>query len=139
MHKYEIMLIVQSTTTEDKVNSFISEIFSSKGELKKLERTQLAYAIKKVNTAQYFVLNIEAKAEEIKEFGRKALLDKEILRTLVINLDSEKALQRKPKQNRVRKPKFAPRSSEQGARRSFKKTDDRRVKNEDKNSSKSEE
>ncbi|MBU4691195.1 30S ribosomal protein S6 [Mycoplasma zalophi] len=112
MNKYEIMLLVHSTASQEEVEKFVNEIFKSKKELTKLERTQLAYPIKKVNTAQYFVLNVEASAEEIKEFNRREVLNKSILRTLVINLDTEKPLQRKPKTSKARRPKFVPRSND---------------------------
>ncbi|QJR44411.1 30S ribosomal protein S6 [Mycoplasma miroungirhinis] len=112
MNKYEIMLLVHSTTNQEDVEKFINEIFKSKKELTKLERTQLAYPIKKVNTAKYFVLKVEALAEEIKEFNRREILNKSILRTLVINLDTEKPLQRTPKTSKARKPKFLPRSND---------------------------
>ncbi|MBN0919095.1 30S ribosomal protein S6 [[Mycoplasma] gypis] len=103
MAKYEIMLILSSTANESVATDLLKDVFAQKADVKKLEETQLAYPIKKQTTAQYFLVNLEAAAEEVKEFGRRANLVKEVLRTLVINLDTEKALQRKEKNNRFKK------------------------------------
>ncbi|MGX9358534.1 30S ribosomal protein S6 [Mycoplasma sp. 128] len=103
MAKYEIMVLLDSTANESVLSSLLSSVFKNKAEVTKLEETQLAYPIKKQNTAQYFVVKVDAQGEEIKEFGRRANLEKQVLRNLVINLDTERALQRKPKVNRAKK------------------------------------
>ena len=50
---------------------------------------KLAYAIKNEINGYYFVMQVEANHEAISEFDRKALLDENVLRHLIIKLDEE--------------------------------------------------
>ena len=50
---------------------------------------KLAYEIKKNINGYYFVMQIEANADAIKEFDRKARIDENMIRHLIIKLDEE--------------------------------------------------
>ncbi len=91
MNKYEIMYIVRSDMEESAVKE-ISKTFDKiltdkKAKIvnkKEMGQKKLAYEIKKQKTGFYFLLNIEASPEAIKEFDRKALIEENILRHLII-------------------------------------------------------
>lgn len=105
MSNYEIMLILDPKADEQVVREIATATFASKQfELKKLERTELAYEIKKSKTALYYLVQVQASGFEINEFLRKANIAKAIWRILSINLDHERGLNRKAKIRRVRRP-----------------------------------
>jgi len=97
MNNYEIMFIVKATLESAVVDktaaTFKSIITDNKGkvsEFKALGEKRFAYPIKKEINGYYFLMQLEAPAEAIAEFDRKALIDENILRHLVIKLDEEK-------------------------------------------------
>lgn len=120
MSKYEIMLIIDPNSDEKNVSEIASSTFKSGKDLKieKLERTELAYEINKSKTAIYFVINVTATGDEINEFTRKANITKNIWRSMSVNLDSEKGLNRKAKPKRVKKP-FVKKPNKEGSRENF--------------------
>lgn len=91
MDKYEIMFIVKNTI-DDEANKKVADtlkdlITTDKGniiEFKEMGKRKLAYPIKKELTGTYYVMNVEAKHETIKEFDRKVRLNENILRHLII-------------------------------------------------------
>lgn len=96
MNNYEIMFIVKSTIEKDLVDSTVTSlkkiITEQKGtieDFKELGQKQLAYPIKNEVNGYYFVLTVNAKAATIAEFDRKALIDENLIRHLIINLDKE--------------------------------------------------
>lgn len=96
MDKYEIMFIVKATNESEQVaavaNNFknlVTELGSKVLEFKELGQKKLAYPIKKEINGYYYVMQIEANHETVKEFDRKALLDENLLRHLIIKLDEE--------------------------------------------------
>ena len=96
MTKYEIMFIVKATQESEKVTAtaeamknIITDNKSNVVEFKELGEKKLAYAIKNEINGYYFVMQVEANHEAIKEFDRKALLDENVLRHLIIRLDEE--------------------------------------------------
>lgn len=96
MNKYEIMFIVKATNESDTVKktaeSFKKIITDHKGKVvdfKELGEKKLAYSIKKEISGYYFVMQIEADATAVNEFDRKALIDDNMLRHLIIKLDEE--------------------------------------------------
>lgn len=117
MSNYEIMLILDPKSDDKIITEIANSSFltSKEFEIKKLERTELAYEIKKSKTAFYYLVTAKATGDEINEFLRKANIAKNIWRTLSINLDSEKGLNRKAKPKRVRRP-FVRRNQNQMAR-----------------------
>lgn len=96
MTNYEIMFIVNNTIGADKVKANIENmkkvITDNKGKIvdtKDMGERKLAYPIKKNLSGYYYVLKVEASREAINEFDRKASIDEEILRHLIIKLDEE--------------------------------------------------
>ena len=96
MTKYEIMFIVKATQEKEGIEktskTFEKIITDNKSEVlefKELGEKKLAYPIKKEISGYYFVMQVEATHKAISEFDRKALLDENILRHLIIKLDEE--------------------------------------------------
>ena len=96
MSKYEIMFIVKATIEKDAINATAEAmkkiIADGKGkvlEFKELGEKKFAYPIKKELNGYYFLMQVEANSETETEFNRKALLDENVLRHLVIKLDEE--------------------------------------------------
>ena len=96
MNKYEMMFIVKTTLDEEAANK-VSKVYediikSMKGKLtdsKNLGNKKLAYPIKKEATGYYYVFNFEATPEIIAEVDRKARIDENVLRHMIIRLDEE--------------------------------------------------
>lgn len=96
MNKYEIMFIVKTTIDEAEVKkssialkSIIADMGGKIIEFKEMGQKQLAYPIKKEITGFYYLIVCNSNAEAILEFERKARIDENVLRNLVINLDKE--------------------------------------------------
>ncbi len=96
MNKYEIMFIVKTTVDEAKVkktvDSLKSVISDNKGKIiyfKEMGQKKLAYEINKEVNGFYYLLVCDASSETIVEFERRAKLDENLIRYLVINLDKE--------------------------------------------------
>lgn len=96
MKKYEVMFIVNATMESDNVKStaesmkkVIEDAGSKVVEFKELGEKKLAYPIKKQINGYYYVMTIEATKEAQAELNRKAGLDENILRHLIIKLDEE--------------------------------------------------
>lgn len=91
MNKYEIMFIVRADIDEKAVNdtekAFEKVLTNMKSKIvdtKDMGQRKLAYPIKDQLRGYYFVLNVEATADAVKEFDRKAKIDSNILRHLII-------------------------------------------------------
>ena len=96
MNKYEMMFIVKATIDETAISGIAenlkSVITSMKGEItesKDLGQKKLAYPIKKEITGHYFVVNFNANNEIVAELDRKARIDENVLRHMIIRLDEE--------------------------------------------------
>ncbi len=96
MKKYEVMFIVKSTNESDNIKKYAEEmkniVTENKGkivEFNELGEKKLAYPIKKEINGYYYVMVIEAQNETISELDRKALINENILRHLIIKLDEE--------------------------------------------------
>ena len=96
MDKYEIMFIVKATNEKEQVSAtaesfkkLVTDMKSKVLEFKDLGSKKLAYPIKKEINGYYYVMQVEANHETISEFDRKALLEENILRHLIIKLDEE--------------------------------------------------
>lgn len=95
MTKYEIMFIVQPNLEEEalkKVVKSLEKTLTSNNAVitlsKELGQKELAYEIKKYKSGYYFLYNIEAKNDKaVKEFDRVALINENVIRHLIINLD----------------------------------------------------
>ena len=96
MEKYEVMFIVKNTIEDDAIKAVADSlqgiITKGKGkviEFKEMGKRKLAYPIKKELTGTYFVMEVEANHETIKEFERKVLINENVLRHLVIKKEGE--------------------------------------------------
>ena len=96
MKKYEIMFIVKPTNESDEIKknaeAMKKVITDNKGkvvEFNELGEKKLAYSIKKEISGYYYVMVVEAQNETIKELDRKASINENILRHLIIKLDEE--------------------------------------------------
>lgn len=93
MTNYEIMLVIDgniNNTDADKVSKEMQAILKGAKDLKeeKIGLKKMAYRIGKCSSAYYYVLNFASEnPETIKEFNRLALINKSILRHLIINLE----------------------------------------------------
>ena len=96
MNKYEMMFIVKTTVEETEAVKVAEElksiITSMKGEVtdsKDLGNKKLAYPINKEVTGFYFVVDFTANNEIVSELDRKARINENVLRHLIIRLDEE--------------------------------------------------
>ena len=95
MNKYEIMFILKSND-EEAIKTQVSEmkaiITDMKGEIteeKEMGNRKLAYPINKEVNGYYYVMNVNANNEIVAEFDRKARINENVIRHLVIRLDEE--------------------------------------------------
>lgn len=91
MKKYEIMYIVKAGLEEEarvaaieKVNSYITRNGGNVVEVKEMGLRDLAYPINDEIKGYYVVITVEAEVEAINEFDRKAKLNNNVLRHLVL-------------------------------------------------------
>lgn len=96
MTKYEVMFIVKSANESNEIKAAAEAmkqiITDNKGnvvEFNELGEKKLAYPIKKEISGYYYVMIIEANKEAINELDRKAFINENILRHLIIKLDEE--------------------------------------------------
>ena len=96
MTKYEVMFIVKATLGESALDNITKDVqkllTSNKGkviEFKDLGRKKLAYPIDKEVGGFYYLMNIEANADTIREFDRKLRINENILRHLILKKESE--------------------------------------------------
>ena len=96
MNKYEMMFIVKATmeaeqvkATAENVKKLAEDLKAKVVEYKELGEKRLAYPIKKELNGYYFVMQLEASKEAESELDRKAALDENVLRHLIVKLDEE--------------------------------------------------
>ena len=96
MNKYEMMFIVKATMEAEQVKATaenIKKVAEDTGakvvDYKELGEKKLAYPIKKELNGYYFVMQLEASKEAEAELDRKAALDENVLRHLIVKLDEE--------------------------------------------------
>ena len=95
MSKYEIMFIIRADIEEDArkktVKSLEKSLTDNKANItlsKELGQKEFAYVIKKMKSGYYYLYNIEAKDDKaIKEFDRVALINENVIRHLVLNIE----------------------------------------------------
>lgn len=96
MKKYEVMFIVKSANESNEIKNVAEAmkkiVTDNKGkvvEFNELGEKKLAYAIKKEISGYYYVMIVEADKNAISELDRKASINENILRHLIIRLDEE--------------------------------------------------
>ncbi|MBQ0045678.1 MAG: 30S ribosomal protein S6 [Mycoplasma sp.] len=93
MTNYEIMLVVdgnKSAADADAVSTNCQKLLKGTKDLKetKMGLKKMAYKIKNCSQGYYYVFNFACdKPEIIKEFNRLTLINKDVLRFLVMNLE----------------------------------------------------
>ena len=96
MNKYEMMFIIKATMEEANVKAAANNIKSLAESrdgrvesVKEMGQKKLAYPIKKEVSGYYFVRTMTANKDAIKEIDRKASIDENVIRHLIIKLDEE--------------------------------------------------
>lgn len=96
MNKYEMMFIVKATMeseqvkkTADTIKNIVTDLKGNVVEFKELGEKKLAYPINKEINGYYYVMTFEASKEVEAEIRRKAGLDENVLRNLIVKLDEE--------------------------------------------------
>lgn len=96
MNKYEMMFIVKATmesenvkATAESIKKLVTDLKGNVVEYKELGEKKLAYPIKKELNGYYFLMQFEANKDVEAELNRKAGLDENVLRHLIIKLDEE--------------------------------------------------
>ena len=96
MNKYEMMFIVKATMeadaikkTADNIKKIVTDNKGKVVEFNELGEKTLAYPIKKEINGYYYVMQIEADNNAVSELNRKASINENILRHLIIRLDEE--------------------------------------------------
>lgn len=93
MNKYETVILINDTLTEDKRNAVISKIenfIQKNGKIIKRDdigSRKTAYEIRKQKTAYYYVIGFNAKSETIYELERIYRITDEILKFIVVRQD----------------------------------------------------
>ena len=96
MNKYEMMFIVKATmesenvkATAENMKKVVTDLKGNVVEYKELGEKKLAYPIKKELNGYYYVMNVNANNDIVAEFDRKARINENVLRHLIIRLDEE--------------------------------------------------
>ena len=96
MNKYEMMFIVKATMeadaikkTADNIKKIVTDNKGKVSEVKEMGERKLAYPIKNEINGYYFVIELEASKEAVKEIDRKTSIDETVLRHIIIKLDEE--------------------------------------------------
>ncbi|MDD5836510.1 MAG: 30S ribosomal protein S6 [bacterium] len=96
MNKYEMMFIVKATMEEanvkavaDNIKKLAESLSAEIDSFKEMGEKKLAYPIKKEINGYYFVMTMTASKDAVKEIDRKASIDENIIRHLIIKLDEE--------------------------------------------------
>ena len=96
MNKYEIMFIVKTTIEESAVKTIaesLETVITSMGgnilESKDLGNKKLAYPINKEITGYYSVVELEAHNAIVSELDRKAKINENVIRYMIIRTDEE--------------------------------------------------
>ncbi|ATZ21289.1 30S ribosomal protein S6 [Mesoplasma tabanidae] len=122
LRKYEAMFILdQDTQDVNALSSRMIDIISKDGkviEKNDLGLIEFAYKINHKKKGHYFVVIVEATAEAIKEFERIANIEKNVVRTLIINTENEQGYEQSVQLSKTDMTKF---EEERKAKRDFKK------------------
>lgn len=93
MAKYEIMLLISGKAPASEADALVEQlktnIKSENLNVNYLGIKELAYEINKEKTAHYYLLNFDGEANSFFDFHRLALINKSVLRHLIVNLDKD--------------------------------------------------
>ncbi len=96
MRKYEVMVILDPDTTDDRqvqptLEQYLTVITKGGGTVDNLDiwgRRRLAYEIQKKTEGIYAVIQLTANPDDVKEMDRQFSINESIMRTKVIRPDS---------------------------------------------------
>ena len=96
MTKYEIMFIVKASMEEAEIKKTaedLKKLLTNKQskviDFNEMGRRKLAYPIDKELSGFYYVIEVETNHETIAEFDRKVSINENVLRHLIIKIESE--------------------------------------------------
>ncbi len=97
MKRYEVMFIVKPDLEEANINKVAEEmkqiLINNKAtiiEEKQMGQKELAYEMNKYKTGYYFLYVVEAEdAKATQEFDRLSKINEDIIRSLIIKVDTE--------------------------------------------------
>ncbi len=96
MTKYEIMFIVKASMEEAEIKKTaedLKKLLTNKQskviDFNEMGRRKLAYPIDKELSGFYYVIKVETNHETIAEFDRKVSINENVLRHLIIKIESE--------------------------------------------------
>ena len=94
MRNYELMFVVRPTLEEEGTLALLTNIKNILNEQKvnivsekNMGRRELAYEVKGFKNGNYFLLNVEATPEAVKEFDRVANINEDIIRHIVVRVE----------------------------------------------------
>ncbi len=94
MRNYELMFVVRPTLEEEGTLALLTNIKNILNEQKvnivsekNMGRRELAYEVKGFKNGNYFLLNVEATPEAVKEFDRVANINEDIIRHIVVKVE----------------------------------------------------
>lgn len=111
MAKYEIMLVVDGTLEENNAKISVQELeslinTSDNFKLQELGLKTMAYTINKKNKGWYLQYNFETNNPSIiGEFRRLALINKNVLRHLIINLEKDYGYRATQNEKKIKRSK----------------------------------
>lgn len=87
MNKYDLTVLVKEIAgMEEKVEKMVKAFEGKAGRMVEMGKKQLAYEIKKTNSANFLTWTLELPAKSVVELDRKMTLDKDVLRHLLIRV-----------------------------------------------------
>ena len=98
MNKYETVIVMDSTITDEKRNKTINKFYNfiaNNGTITNKEemgKRKLAYTIKKHEYAYYYVIEYETKAENILELERLCRITDEVLKFMTVKKERNENL-----------------------------------------------
>ncbi|PPE04862.1 30S ribosomal protein S6 [Entomoplasma ellychniae] len=122
LRKYEVMFILDQDTQDIKaLSTKMIDILQKDGKIieqNDLGLVEFAYKINHKKKGNYFVVIVEATAEAIKEFERVSNIEKNVIRKLVISIETEKKYEQSVILSKTDMSKY---EEERKPRRDFKK------------------
>ncbi|MFI3251640.1 MAG: 30S ribosomal protein S6 [bacterium] len=95
MKKYEVMFIVRASLEESVIKNVVADMSaafttneSKVLECKEIGLKELAYEIEKARKGYYVLLNVEATAEALVEFNRRANISEAVVRHITVSLEN---------------------------------------------------
>ena len=125
--KYETMVLIAASATEDSVEGIVKDTRDTLGSrgatislIERWGRRRTAYPIRNNNEAWYVLLHVDGNGDALQEAERKLRLNENVLRYLTVRIDDVAGAEQSAKDRLVRKAKQeeerAVRAAERAAR-----------------------